>query len=85
MAGRADSDIMIVGGGLAGLTLADYLPRQGREPLLVEQASDWRDAGASIGLWADGLAVLDELGRVDTARESPAEPQAFEIRASSTR
>lgn len=77
-----ESEVLIVGGGLAGLVLATYLRRQGREPLLVEQASDWRGGGYGIGLWADGIAVLDELGRFDTAREYAADPDGFEIRAS---
>ena len=76
------SDVLIVGGGLAGLTLAAYLARQGREPLLVEQAPQWRESGYGIGLWADGLAVLDELGRLDTARNYAADPTDFEIRSS---
>jgi 2-polyprenyl-6-methoxyphenol hydroxylase-like FAD-dependent oxidoreductase len=29
------ASVLIVGGGLAGLTLANYLARQGREPLIV--------------------------------------------------
>jgi len=82
MTRAAQSDILIVGGGLAGMTLATYLRRQGREPLLVEQASDWRSSGYGIGLWADGLAVLDELGRLDPARALAADPDGFEIRAS---
>jgi 2-polyprenyl-6-methoxyphenol hydroxylase-like FAD-dependent oxidoreductase len=77
-----DSDILIVGGGLAGLTLATYLARQGREPLIVEQAPYWRESGYGIGLWTDGLTVLDELGRLETAREYAADPTDFEIRSS---
>lgn len=82
MTSTDESNILIVGGGLAGLALATYLRRQGREPLLVEQASDWRGGGYGIGLWSDGLAVLDELGRLDTAREHAADPDGFDIRAS---
>jgi 2-polyprenyl-6-methoxyphenol hydroxylase-like FAD-dependent oxidoreductase len=74
-------DILIIGGGLAGLALAGYLRRQGREPLVVEQASDWRDGGYGIGLWSNGLAVLEELGRLEDARAYAADPDGFEIRA----
>lgn len=82
MAHTSESEILIVGGGLAGLTLANYLARQGREPQIVEQAADWRESGYGIGLWEDGLAVLDELGRLETAREVAAEPSGFEVRSS---
>ena len=82
MSETSESDVLIVGGGLAGLALAAYLRRQGREPLLVEQAAEWRGGGYGIGLWTDGLAVLAELGRLDTVREQAADPDGFEIRAS---
>lgn len=76
-----DSDVLIVGGGLAGLALAAYLRRQGREPTVVEQAPEWRDGGYGIGLWEPGLAVLEELGQLGTARARAADPDGFEIRA----
>lgn len=77
-----ESDILIVGGGLAGLTLANYLARQGHEPLIAEQAAHWRESGYGIGLWKDGLTVLDELGRLETVRKHAADPDGFEIRSS---
>lgn len=76
------SNTLIVGGGLAGLTLANYLSRQGHEPTIVEQASEWRASGYGIGLWEDGLSVLDELGVLDAARAAAADPRGFEVRAS---
>lgn len=75
-------DVLIVGGGIAGMALAAYLGRQGREPTVVEQAPEWRASGYGIGLWADGLAVLDELGCLETARQASADPDAFAVRAS---
>jgi 2-polyprenyl-6-methoxyphenol hydroxylase-like FAD-dependent oxidoreductase len=77
-----ESDVLIVGGGLAGLTLANYLIRQGREPTIVEQATEWRASGYGIGLWKNGLSVLDELGILDAARAHAADPNGFEVRAS---
>lgn len=59
VSGTSDSAVLVVGGGLAGLALAGYLARQGRRPTVVEQASEWRGGGYGIGLWGDGIAVLD--------------------------
>jgi 2-polyprenyl-6-methoxyphenol hydroxylase-like FAD-dependent oxidoreductase len=78
---EADQDVLIVGAGVAGLALADYLGRQGRSPTVVEQAPDWRDGGYGIGLWADGLSVLRDLGRLADARELAADPDGFAVRA----
>ena len=79
--GGESSGVLIVGGGLGGLTLANYLRRQGREPQIVEQAADWRGSGYGIGLWPPGIGVLDELGRLDALRERAADPSAFEVRS----
>ncbi|MFB6201481.1 MAG: FAD-dependent oxidoreductase [Halorhabdus sp.] len=81
MSGRSTDGILIVGGGLAGLALAGYLARQGRRPTVVEQADEWRASGYGIGLWEDGIAVLDELECLEPARQNAASPDRFEIRA----
>lgn len=81
MSGSSTDDILIVGGGLAGLALTGYLARQGREPTVVEQADQWRASGYGIGLWEEGIAVLDELGCLEAARRHAADPSRFEIRA----
>lgn len=80
MSRRSATDILIVGGGLAGLALAGYLARQGHEPTIVEQADEWRASGYGIGLWEDARAVLDELGCLETACQYAANPNQFEIR-----
>jgi len=81
MTGDAGSDVLVVGGGLAGMALARYLRRQGREPTVIEQAPAWRKAGYGIGLWEDGLSVLEELGCLDAVRERAADPEGFAVRA----
>jgi len=57
----ADRNILIVGGGLAGLAFATYLARAGAEPTIVERRTEWGDGGYGIGLWGDGHAVLNDL------------------------
>jgi 2-polyprenyl-6-methoxyphenol hydroxylase-like FAD-dependent oxidoreductase len=81
MSRPADLDVLVVGGGIAGLGLAAYLRRQGVRPTVVEQAPDWRGSGYGIGLWSGGLSVLDDLGVLDAARQRGADPDGFEIRA----
>jgi FAD-dependent urate hydroxylase len=59
----ADFDrILIVGGGIGGLSLATALHRQGYTPELVERSTAWPAVGAGINLPANGVRVLRALG-----------------------
>ncbi|MEC3997096.1 FAD-dependent monooxygenase [Actinacidiphila sp. DG2A-62] len=59
---------VIVGGGIIGLTTAIALRRQGIEAMIHEQAPAIRAAGAGLGLWANAVAVFDELGLGEQVR-----------------
>ena len=54
-------NILIVGGGIAGLTLAVALERQGFSAELVERSPDWRAVGAGLLVQANGMRVLRGL------------------------
>jgi 2-polyprenyl-6-methoxyphenol hydroxylase-like FAD-dependent oxidoreductase len=54
--------ILIVGGGIAGLTAAIALNRQGFSPELVERSPVWHATGAGIFLHANGIRTLRALG-----------------------
>ncbi len=56
--------VLIVGAGLAGLTLAARLLQQGRRPIVVERSTS-EDAGYAIGLYPLGSSVLHGLGAYD--------------------
>ena len=53
--------VLVVGAGIAGLTLAGLLCRQGRPPVIVEQSASAGD-GYAIGLYPLGSCVLHGLG-----------------------
>jgi 2-polyprenyl-6-methoxyphenol hydroxylase-like FAD-dependent oxidoreductase len=60
--------ILIVGGGIAGLTVAVALRQRGFDPELVERETAWRAVGAGIAMQPNATRVLRTLG-VGTAFE----------------
>ncbi len=54
--------ILIVGGGVAGLTLAALLRQRGEEPTVIERVEEYGRAGYLISLWPMGNRVLRGLG-----------------------
>jgi len=50
--------ILIVGGGIAGLSLAIALRRHGAAPELVERSPAWPAVGAGIALHANAVRAL---------------------------
>ncbi|GLY93893.1 FAD-dependent monooxygenase [Actinoplanes sp. NBRC 103695] len=59
---------VVAGGGIVGLTSAIALHRRGIEAVIHEQAPAIRAAGAGLGLWANAVAVFDELGLGEQVR-----------------
>ncbi|OLF14736.1 FAD-dependent monooxygenase [Actinophytocola xanthii] len=53
---------VVIGGGIVGLTSGLALRRAGIDVMICERAPEIRAAGAGLGLWANALAVFDELG-----------------------
>ena len=54
--------ILIVGAGIAGLTVAALLKKRGYTPVIIEKAHTLGTIGFSIGIWNNGRRVLQELG-----------------------
>jgi len=54
--------ILIVGGGIAGLTAAIALRRRGFSPELIEREPAWRAVGAGIALQPNAMRLLMGLG-----------------------
>lgn len=54
--------ILIVGGGIGGLTLAAFLQNSDIEYEIVEKAPNWGQQGYLIGFWDNGRDILRKLG-----------------------
>lgn len=54
--------VLVVGGGLAGLTLARALHRQGITVEVIERSTEWRAEGGGIAVQPNGMRVLRALG-----------------------
>jgi 2-polyprenyl-6-methoxyphenol hydroxylase-like FAD-dependent oxidoreductase len=64
--------ILIVGGGIAGLTLAAALHRRGFAVELVERSPSWRAVGAGIAVQPNGIRILRALGMGPAAERAGA-------------
>lgn len=64
--------ILIVGGGIAGLTLAVALHRHGFKVELVERSSSWEPAGTGISVQPNGMRILHLLGLADRVERAGA-------------
>jgi 2-polyprenyl-6-methoxyphenol hydroxylase-like FAD-dependent oxidoreductase len=60
--------VLIAGAGIGGLAAAAALRKVGIEAELYEQADEVREVGAGVGLWANALGSLDQLGAGDEIR-----------------
>ncbi len=61
--------VLVVGGGIAGLTCAAALSRRGARVVLVERRHDWAPVGAGILLVANSMRALSELDLAETVAQ----------------
>lgn len=57
-----DLTVTIVGGGIGGLSLANMFEKAGINYVVLEKATHIRALGASLGLDATSLPVMEQLG-----------------------
>jgi 3-hydroxybenzoate 6-monooxygenase len=60
-----DEPVLIVGGGIGGLTAALALARQGIPSQLIEQAAEFKEIGAGIQLGPNVFWMFEKLGLIE--------------------
>ena len=74
--------VTIVGGGIAGLSLAAVLRRAGTSYRVVDQASEFGQVGAGIQLAPNAVRLLHRLGLAERLAAVAVRPQALQVRRS---
>lgn len=74
-------DVVIAGGGIAGLTLANVLRRSGGEPTVLERTTELRAAGAGLQLAPNATAALDRIGLLQPLLRDAVVLDAVELRS----
>jgi 2-polyprenyl-6-methoxyphenol hydroxylase-like FAD-dependent oxidoreductase len=71
--------VIVVGGGIAGLSAAIGLRRSGHEAIVLERAPRIDPIGAGLTLFANAMSALDRLGMRDAvaAKGAPAKRSAI--------
>jgi 2-polyprenyl-6-methoxyphenol hydroxylase-like FAD-dependent oxidoreductase len=64
--------VIIVGGGIGGLSAAIALRRRGHEPVVLERTPKLEPVGAGITLFANAMSALARLGVADAIRANGA-------------
>jgi 2-polyprenyl-6-methoxyphenol hydroxylase-like FAD-dependent oxidoreductase len=59
---RTSKKVVVVGGGIGGLTAALSLRRNGHEVVVLERRATSAEAGAGISLWPNAMRILRDLG-----------------------
>ncbi len=70
-------EVVIVGAGVGGLTLALLLRQRGILAEVLEQSAELREAGAAVSLAANATRVLNGLGLGGALAQVSTEPTAL--------
>lgn len=78
--GAAAPDVLVVGGGIGGLSTAYALARQGMRVRVLERAKEFGEVGAGIQLAPNCTRILAEYGLLDEARSLGVLPENMVMR-----
>lgn len=81
---RASADdlrILVVGAGVAGLTIAQLLRRDGRHPVLIERSADGGHPGYMLALMPMVDTALDDLGVRESYRAASVPLDRYGLRS----
>ncbi|MET9262038.1 FAD-dependent oxidoreductase [Amycolatopsis sp. NPDC004079] len=73
-------DVLVVGGGIGGLSTAFALSRLGLRVRVLEQAKEFGEVGAGIQLAPNCTRILDAYGLLDTAKVRGVVPDRMVMR-----
>jgi salicylate hydroxylase len=79
-----DAPVLVVGGGIGGLTTALALSHKGIPVQVLEQAPEFKEIGAGIQLGPNVFRMFEVLGLTDPVFRWAAFPEALEMRDSIT-
>jgi 2-polyprenyl-6-methoxyphenol hydroxylase-like FAD-dependent oxidoreductase len=71
--------VIIIGGGICGLTTAISLSRAGLEVVVFERSDTLREVGAGLTLWTNGIYALKKIGVDEPILASGQVVQNFEF------
>jgi 2-polyprenyl-6-methoxyphenol hydroxylase-like FAD-dependent oxidoreductase len=71
---NGDNRVLIIGGGIGGLTAAVALRAQGIPVAIFERQSELREVGAGVGMHALACKALGMIGLGDALREIASDP-----------
>ena len=73
----ADVDVIIIGGGIGGLSAATALTRKGARVRLYERSAEFGEVGAGLQIAPNCTRILDDYGLLDEAKALGVLPQTM--------
>lgn len=74
--------VIVVGGGIGGLSVANALVRKGIPVSVYEQAPELKEVGAGIQVWVNGMKAAHRIGVADALRAASGHMEWMQFRSS---